>query len=192
MSALASAALGLSIVLAGCAEPIPGDTANQDTGDTSEESDTGGEPWEPIPARQNINLSSIVVNQAVDVPVANNGVWVGPNERNTFVVGNRDTLLRGFWEIPEDWVDRPITARLQLRYPDGTEETQEKTLTIDGPSFPGDLNRAFTFPLIAAQFPPGLQYQMTLWEAEPGHDDLPESTTVIASPVSGPFISCNA
>ena len=183
---LASSSIGLSILLAGCGTPVTGETATTTDGsETNAEESESGEEYEPIPARQNINLSSIVVNQAVDVPVANNGVWVGPNERNTYVVNGRDTLLRGFWEVPEDWVPRPILARLQLRFPDGSEATKELVVNVEGASFPGDLKRAFNFPLLATEFPAGLKYQMTLWEAEAGHEDLPESTTVIASPASG-------
>lgn len=156
--------------------------------DEAEAGDDGTDedaPWEPTPARGDIHLSSVVVNQGVDVTIANAGEWVGPAERNTYVVANRDTLLRGFWEIPQDWIPRPITAQLELRYPDGTTETFTDTKVIDGPSFPGDINRAFFFPLVAEQFPYGVQYHMTLWEAEEGHEDERESTTVIESPIGG-------
>ncbi|HLT36602.1 MAG TPA: hypothetical protein VK034_09955, partial [Enhygromyxa sp.] len=138
-----------------------------------------------IPARGDINLSSVVVNQGVDVPIANSGVWVGPAERNTYVVSGRDTLLRGFWEIPDDWVARDIRAQLELRYPDGTTDVLNDIKHIAGPSYPGDLDRSFFFALVAAQFPPGVQYHMSLWETGPGFEDQRESTTVIESPIGG-------
>ena len=80
-------------------------------------------------------LFALVVNQGVDVPISVDGEWVGPADRNTYVVGNRDTLLRGFWEIPEDWTGREITAVLELKYPDGAVETHKDTKTVDGPAF---------------------------------------------------------
>ncbi|PRP97424.1 hypothetical protein ENSA5_34160 [Enhygromyxa salina] len=141
--------------------------------------------WEPIPARGDIALSHVVVNQGVDVPIAVAGEWVGPADRNTYVVGNRDTLLRGFWEVPEDWVPRNITAVLQLEYPDGTSESIKNTLPVEGASFPGDFDRAFVFPLVAEQFPPGIEYHLSLWEAGPGYEDQRESTTIIESPIGG-------
>ena len=113
------------------------------------------------------------------------GEWVGPADRNTYVVGNRDTLLRGFWELPADWVPRTIQARLELRYPDGTSEILTDDKLLDAPSYPGALDRAFTFALIADQFPPGIEYHMSLWETEEGYEDQPESTTVIESPIGG-------
>lgn len=166
---------------AGCVTELA--DADSETSDTTTET---GEQWEPIPARGNIALTEVVVNQAVDVPIAVDGVWVGPEDRNTYVVSNRDTLLRGFWEIPEDWQPREITAVLEIDYPDGTSDTFSDTKLIDAPSFPGNLDRGFVFPLLAAQFPPGVAYHMSLWEAGPGAEDLPESTTVIESPIGGP------
>lgn len=155
-------------------------------GDTDTDTDTGAEiPWEPSLARGNINLSSVVVNQGVDVPIAINGEWVGPLERNSFLVSNRDTLLRAFWEIPEDWAPRDIRAQLELRYPDGSTVMRNEIRTIEGPSFPGDLKRSFLFQFSAEQFPPGLQHHLSLWETGPGFDDLPESTTVVESPRGG-------
>ncbi|KIG16426.1 hypothetical protein DB30_04470 [Enhygromyxa salina] len=178
---------GMSVLLAGC-ETDPGTDATTAASAGDSESDSGtdeGEPWEPIPARGDIVLSHVVVNQAVDVPIAVAGVWVGPQDRNTFVVANRDTLLRGFWDIPEDWVDREITGRLDLEFPDGTAVTKELDIFIDAPSYAGDLKRAFTFALIADEFPPGVKYQLSLWEAGPGFEDQRESTTVTKSPIDG-------
>jgi hypothetical protein len=181
----------------GCQDDTVGDTmadtqltgggTEDDQGEGQEGPAEGdGDPeWEPVPARGDINLKSVVVNQGVDVAIANEGVWVGPGERNTYVVSNRDTLLRGFWEIPESWVPRKIRAQLELRFPDGTNQILIDTKTIAGPSFPGDLDRSFLFPLLAEQFPPGVQYHLTLWEGEPGFEHLPPSTTVIESPIGG-------
>jgi hypothetical protein len=174
--------LALSLFMPGCET---GKSEGEGPADDGTGDGDGDAEWEPIPARGDINLSSVVVNQGVDVAVAVNGEWVGPADRNTYVVSGRDTLLRGFWEVPEDWVPRPIRAQLELRYPDGTSEVLEDTKLIDGPSFPGDIDRGFFFPLVAAQFPPGVEYHMTLWEAEEGHEDQRESSTVIESPIGG-------
>jgi hypothetical protein len=177
----------LCATLASCGDDITADTSLETTETTTGDGDGDGdiEPWEPIPARGDIALTQVVLNQGVDVPIAVDGVWVGPAERNTFVVASRDTLLRGFWDIPDDWVPRQITAVLELRYPDGTQTTITDTKMIDGPSFAGDLTRGFIFQLLAAQFPPGLEYHMTLWEAGPGAEDQRESTTVLESPIGG-------
>jgi hypothetical protein len=167
-----------------------GIAADTSTGDGDGDS-TGGDgdgdtgEWVPTPARGDINLSHVVVNQGVDVAIAVAGEWVGPADRNTYVVANRDTLLRGFWEIPDDWVDREIRAQLELRFTDGTTQTLNDIKMVDGPSYPGDIGRSFFFGLVADQFPPGVQYHLTLWEAGPGFDDQRESTTIIESPIGG-------
>jgi hypothetical protein len=183
--------LGLSpLLLGGCSTDAPSDTGPVDTEMGTEmagdgDGDGDGDAWQPIPARGDIALTEVVINQGVDVAIAVDGTWVGPADRNTFVVANRDTLLRGFWEVPEDWVPRQITAVLDLRYPDGTETSISDTKMVDGPSFAGDLSRGFIFQLLAEQFPPGLEYHMTLWEAAPGAEEQRESTTVIESPIGG-------
>jgi hypothetical protein len=174
-----------AVAAVGCGDDVTVDTS-MDTAETSGDGDGDGDgdEWEPIPARGDIALTHVVVNQGVDVAIAVDGVWVGPAERNTFVVGGRDTLLRGFWTIPDDWVPREITAVLELKYPDGTETSLTDTKLIEGPSFAGDLSRGFIFQLQAVQFPPGLEYHMTLWEAAPGAEEQRESTT-IESPIGG-------
>ncbi len=182
-SALVWAPLLTLPLLTSACEIDPGTTENS-SGTDSGDGD-GDAQFEPIPARGDINLSLVVVNQGVDVPIAVEGEWVGPEARNTYVVGNRDTLLRGFWELPEDWVPRNIRAQLELRYPDGTTETFTDDKLIDGPSYPGDFDRAFMFPLIAEQFPPGVEYHLTLWELDKIGAEQRESTTVIESPIGG-------
>jgi hypothetical protein len=173
---------GLALASSGCAV----DTVEDGLGDeASEDSDTGEPVFEPVPARGDINLSSVVINQGVDVPIAVAGEWVGPADRNTFIVANRDTLLRGFWEIPADWVPRTIQAQLELRYPDGTVQVLINNTVVDGPSFPGDLKRAFVFPLVADQLPPGIEYHLSLWDIDPIAADQRESTTITESPIGG-------
>jgi hypothetical protein len=178
-----------ALLLAGCQVTGGGDTSTSmgtaETGDGNATEGETGEPWEPILARGDIELTQVVVNQGVDVPIGNLGVWVGPLDRNTYVVSGRDTLLRGYWTIPEDWAPRNITAVLDLRYPDGTEVQKTDTKMIDGPSFAGDFNRGFLFQLLADEFPPGVQYHLALWEAGPGAEEQRESTTVIESPLDG-------
>jgi hypothetical protein len=173
-------------VVAGCGVDGSTDTSLDDTETVGDgDGDGDAEPWQPIPARGDIALTQVVINQGVDVPIAVDGVWVGPAERNTFVVASRDTLLRGYWALPEDWVPREITAVLELHYPDGTDTSVSDTKMIAGPSFAGDLSRGFIFQLLADQFPPGLEYHMSLWEAGPGFEDQRESTSVLESPIGG-------
>jgi hypothetical protein len=73
-------------VLAGCGVDGSTDTSLDDTETVGDgDGDGDAEPWQPIPARGDIALTQVVINQGVDVPIAVDGVWVGPAERNTFV-----------------------------------------------------------------------------------------------------------
>ncbi len=160
-----------------------GDGDSDSTSDTGTGTDTGGDG--DMPARGDIALTTVVVNQGIDVPIAVDGVWVGPGDRNTYLVGNRDSLIRAYWTIPEDWVAREIKATLDIEYPDGTKDTLTSTKMVEGDAFPGDLNRGFYWSLIGDAFDPGLKFQVKLWEAGPGYEDQRESTTVLTSPLDG-------
>lgn len=178
-------------MLFGCTDDTTGDTTTAASGGTAEEEDSGSEDTgqgQDIPARGNISLTTVVVNQGVDVPVAVDGVWVGPAERNTYLVGNRDSLIRAYWTIPEDWTPRMMKATLDIEYPDGTKKTLTSEKFVEGDSYPGDLDRGFYWSIVAAEFDPGLIFHVKLWEAEAGHEGLPESTTLIESPVDGPHL----
>ena len=187
LSSLAPSPWAWTLVLPLLAFPLTGCPDDSTSADADEVgSDDEGEPWVAEPARGNIVLRDVVVNQGVDVAIAHDGVWVGPAERNTYVVADRDSLLRAYWEIPEDWEARPITARLDLTYPDGTEVSYEDTKMVETASFAGDLDRGWYFGLLADEFPPGLVFHISLWEGEEGHSDIPESSTVIEAPLDGP------
>jgi hypothetical protein len=45
---------------------------------------------------------------------------VSGTERNARLVGGRDTLIRGFFNIDEGWIARDIECRLRLEFGDGT------------------------------------------------------------------------
>ena len=180
----------LSCVLAvlGCTDKGTGDDEAASVGesDSTSDSDSGDTGVaQDIPARGDIALTTVVVNQGVDVPIAVDGVWVGPAERNTYLVGNRDSLVRAYWTIPDDWVARDIKATLDLEYPDGTKKTLTDTKMVDAAAFAGDLNRGFYWSLIGDAFDPGLKFQVKLWEAGPGFEDQRESTSVLVSPLDG-------
>ncbi len=186
--------LVLLVPMAACTienSPSPNPTTSGDIGEdigeeTSDDQDTGGSGQGLVTARGDIALTLVVTNQGVDVPIVNNGEWVGPADRNTYVVANRDTLLRAFWEIPEDWEPREITARLELIYADGTTKTFTDPKLVEGPSFAGDIERNFWFALLAEEFPPGVQFQISLLEDGEASAHIRESTTVTQAPSAGP------
>ncbi|MFV8755949.1 hypothetical protein ACNOYE_35810 [Nannocystaceae bacterium ST9] len=177
----------LSALLLGCTDDISGSDTTTTNGDDVAESDTTGDTGaeQDIPARGDIALTTVVVNQGVDVPIAIDGVWVGPEDRNTYLVGNRDSLVRAYWTIPEDWVAREIKATLDVEYPDGTKKTLTDVKMVDDDAFAGDLDRGFYWSLIGDAFDPGLKFQIKLWEAGPGFEDQRESTSILVSPIAG-------
>ena len=155
-----------------------------DEGTSDEAADTG-EPFEPVPARGDIVLTEVAVNQGVEVTIATDGEPVA--EPNTVLVAGRDALIRAYWAIPPDWQARPIEARLELGYPDGTGESASSVVMVDGASSPASLDQSWSFRVPAEALRAGTTYHLSLWEAGPGAEDLPTSTTVIAAPIGGPL-----
>jgi hypothetical protein len=162
-------------------------TVGDEASGTAGTEDTGS-PLLEVPARGNISISQVVVNQGVDVPIAENGVWVGPAERNTYLVGDRDSLIRAYWTIPDDWTPRMIRATLDVSYPDGTTKTLISEKLVDDDSYAGSLDRGFWWSFVGQEFDPGLTFQVKLWEMEDGYEAYPESdaSAVLAAPLDGP------
>ena len=186
------------VTVTGCGDSASGteDTGTQPVGSTTADDDestgevptTGGEestgaPFEPIPARGGLKIAKIEVNPGVAIKIEENGVGVPGEDRNAFVPKNRDTLFRVFVDVPDDWTPRNIEARLELSG-GGVDETLSKAFLIEADTFDGQLTGPF-FGLPAEQVVPGLKYRVSLWEAEPGQEALPEPSEPPVSPKSG-------
>ncbi|HET6585421.1 MAG TPA: hypothetical protein VFG69_18310 [Nannocystaceae bacterium] len=146
-------------------------------------STTGGAAFEPIPAR-GIVVSSIEANQGVGVPIFANGTWVPAGSRNAELVKDRNMLVRAFWEIEPDFVPREIEARIDLHLPDGSIESAAKTVLVEGPSDPADLDQSFWWGLPQEMLVPGVEFQITLWETDFGQEGTPEPSPLPAFPAS--------
>ncbi|MBL4685631.1 MAG: hypothetical protein JKY37_13635, partial [Nannocystaceae bacterium] len=96
-------------------------------------SSTGTAP--PMVVARDISIGLVEANQGVAVDIAREGAWLGPADRQAPLMQNRITLVRTFWEIPDDWQPREIEAHLVLRFADGTAETKIDRKLIDDVSF---------------------------------------------------------
>lgn len=182
--ALASCvALGL-----GCAEPgaddDSSDTSTGDTGDgdgDGDEDGTGGDTA-GAPAR-GIHITEVEANQGTAILIGKEGEWVGPADRNAFMIRDRDTLVRLQHTVDEDWIPREIIGVLHLRDEVSGEELGVRTrpLVIQGPSDPKGLDSEFFFSILADEAQPGLSYWVELiegGEAPPGVEALSDGTNV--------------
>jgi hypothetical protein len=193
---LTSGALSMSLMLAlaGCGDESGGGEEAEagesgsagETGPVTDgEEPTTGEPFTPIPARGGIVLTRIEANPGVAVPIGLDGKEVGGPDRNAFIPKNRDLLVRAFFEVPDDWTPREIEARLTLTG-GGVDLEKTQKLMVTKSSFAGQLESTFYIGVEAEYVVPNLKYQISLWEAGPGAEDLPEPAAPAVVPVAGP------
>jgi hypothetical protein len=142
-----------------------GDGDGGESGDAEGDGDGDGEIPEGLPAR-GISLTEVEANQGTAILIGLNGEWVGPTERNAYMIRDRDTLIRTQHVVDEGWIPRDITGVLHLIDANGNElPPRYRTFTVMGDSDPRDLNTEFYFSVLAEEAQPGLSYWVELREA---------------------------
>lgn len=180
LTIVAMAALSLA-----CAPDSDGDADTAGDGDTSGEDSEGGdgdgdgEIPEGPPAR-GISLTEVEANQGTAILIGRDGEWVGPTERNAFMIRDRDTLIRTQHVVDPGWIPREITGVLHLIDADGNElPPRSRTFMVMGDSDPRDLGTEFYFSVLADEAQPGLAYWVELREAtDTDVEALPEGINV--------------
>ena len=143
-------------------------------GDGGGESSTAAEPeFVPYPAR-GVRLSEVFANQGVGVPIVRDGAWVDGSGRNAALIPGRTTMIRGYWELDDDFEPRSIMARLTLTMPDGTQEVAERPFEVKEESTPSQIDTNMYFVIPGELIPVGVQFQIELFETQNGFEDLPE------------------
>lgn len=182
----------------GCSDDKTGDGASlggDETGATSEDPTSGGSTgaaFTPIPARGGILINRVEANSGVAVAIGRDGAWVDGSGRNAYLPARRDTLIRAYVDVPDDWVGRELEGRLRLTGGGVDKELSMKT-TISADSRDADIASTFYWGVEAADVQPGLKYSVTLWEAAPGQEDAPDGEVPPVSPLAGPaFIGIEA
>lgn len=162
-------------------------TASDDTGDNGDGDGDTSSNFEPVPAR-GITITKVTANHGVNVSLANGDQWVDGTGREARLVSGRDTIIRIYHQLDPNWVERDIVARLELTVGGETYEfeTEPKTIVTDTIDTYLDGGLYFALPAEAAEdyTNPDARFQVSLWEVEPGGEDLPELVNV--SPASGP------
>ncbi|MBV1861010.1 MAG: hypothetical protein KUG77_21515 [Nannocystaceae bacterium] len=155
------------------------------TSGADESGTTAVEPdFEPYPAR-GVRLSEVFANQGVGVPIVRDGIWVDGSGRNAALIPERTTLIRGYWELDEDFEPRIIMARLIMSYPDGTQEIADRTFEVNGPSRPAEIDSNMYFVIPGELLPVGVKFQIELYETEYGYEGLPEPEQYAYPPQPG-------
>ena len=181
---LASVALVLPAVA--CADD-PNQDENGGT-DSAGDGDGDGDVPTDIPAKGGIQVSGVVVNQGIEVPIAGEAQeWVGPADRNgVIIVKERNTFIRAYWTIPADWSPREIRGTLTLFKPGGEEVVFVDKVLVDGASDPNNFGtRQFLWQVEGQHMVPGVRFQVELTEVDPAFFDLPADGAATVSPASG-------
>ncbi len=142
-----------------------GDGDTDGDGDAEGDGDGDGEIPDGPPAR-GISLTEVEANQGTAVLIGREGAWVGPTERNAYMIRDRDTLIRTQHVVDEGWIPREITGVLHLRDANGNDlPLRSRTFMVMGDSDPRDLNTEFYFSVLADEAQPGVSYWVELREA---------------------------
>jgi hypothetical protein len=155
------------------------------TGDTVGDGDGDAEPFTPVPAR-GITIKGVSANHGINVFIARDDQWVGGDGgREGRLVSGRDTLFRVYHEIDPDWVERDIEARLKITLNGGEvkEFKTQKTIVVDTSDNYLDGGLWFALPAAEGFTDPAVKFQVSLWEVEPGGENMEEHINV--SPASG-------
>lgn len=186
-----SLALTLALVALGACgddDTMVGDTdAATSTFETDSEgatSGTTGVPFEPYPAR-GLAITKVEANAGVAVPIGLDGGGVDGGGRNAYIVPRRNTLIRVFLDVGDDWVERDIEARLTLIHSDGSEEEFSEVFTIAEDTRDGQIASSPYFGLDAESLRPGVRYKVSLWETGWGYEEQAEPDPPPMLPVDG-------
>lgn len=204
--AITALSLALGSMAVGCGDSVAGE-GEGDAGSTStttatatpttgggegSSSESTGAPFEPFPARGGVQIVRVEANPGVAIKLEENGAWVGGADRNGFIPKGRDTLFRVFLDVPDDWTPRRLEVRLALSGGGVDEELVDQFL-IEADTFENGLDTGPYFGVPAEFIVPNLKYRVSLWEAEPGQEALPEPATPPVTPADGPaFVGVEA
>ncbi|MFV8754212.1 hypothetical protein ACNOYE_27020 [Nannocystaceae bacterium ST9] len=170
-----------------CAEPAGNEDDIADEGESSSAGDESESETGPIPESlaHDIDISLVEINQGVATPIAIEGEWIGPADRNAQIVANRDSLLRAHWTLAPEFEPREILGRLTIEPPAGEPIVRDQIADISADSYPGDLSRTFTWDLVADAMLPGTKFSVSLWEVDPSFAALPPPELPPISPRDG-------
>ena len=125
------------------------------------------------PAR-GISIVSVEANQGVGVTLLEGESYIGPDERNAYLVRNRDTLVRFQHVIddPDRWIPRELTGILHIVPPgeDADELLRVRTIYVEEDSDPRKLGENFFFSLLADEAVPGTRFWLELRESDSAID----------------------
>lgn len=160
-----------------------GDEIGDADSDSSEEDTEAGEPAMWVPAR-GITITEVEANQGTRVPIGGaDGAWVDGAGRNTFLAGDRDTLIRVHFDVDPGWQPHDVLARLTVDHPSLAEPiVREQTIMmLESESTPTALARTFYFGLVQTngETIPNSTYQVELFERDTEQNpELPELANV--------------
>ena len=194
MCVAGAASLGLLSLSAGCGDDTisatdqddeQSETASSGTGPTSTDTDEPPAP-ELGGAAMGISIVGVEANQGTAIALTDGADYLPPDQRNAYLVRDRDTLIR-FQHVIDDpaaWIDRDLTGFLHVYPADGGEElVSERKLFVTADSDPRNLDTNFYFSLLAEDAKPGSGFWLELRESDAAIDVSGLNEGVSAAPL---------
>jgi hypothetical protein len=167
-----AASLALLSALAGCGDDTVGASDETATDGTDQTTDDPLPPELGGPA-MGISIVGVEANQGTGVALTNGADYIEPDQRNAYLVRDRDTLVR-FQHVIDDpaaWIDRDLTGFLHVVPADGGEEiVSARQLFVTADSEPRNLDTNFYFSLLATDAKPGASFWLELRESDKAID----------------------
>jgi hypothetical protein len=164
-----------------------GGTSSEQTGGPDSGS-TGTQTPTPEPGSmyaRGLRLTRVTANQGVQIEIGRDGAMVPGEERPGFVIANRNTMVRAFWELPDDWEPREIEGRLTITMPDGTEQAADQTVLVQGESMDSNRDTTFWWYLPAEVVQNGIEFRVELFETDESYQSEPEPDPLPVIPLEG-------
>lgn len=130
-----------------------------------DDSGTTGPDMAALEYAAGIRLTRLVVNQAVQLTLVEDGVDVAPSDYPARMIGSRRTLVRAFWNLHAGFTPHELVGRLKVDYPDGHQEIHDRTVMVAGEST--DDTFAFDWLLEPEQVVPGMAIRVQALEPDP-------------------------
>jgi hypothetical protein len=140
--------------------------------DTGEDADPDTDPQQIL--ARDVGISDMFVNQGVRIQIVDDGYMIPTAQRPTNIIAGRTALIRGYWDIPDDFEPRLIQGRLYVDTGSGEETMHSSVVRVEGESFDGDVGRSFWWILDGEDVTSSTGFRVELWEAKPGQEDEPE------------------
>lgn len=136
---------------------------------------------------RDISLTTVSINQAVEVDVGSGNTLIPVSNRNGRIIRDRDALFRARWQVQSGFSTRSLEARLTVNVGGTNTKTYFDTRTVSstGSANPGSYNGTFRWAVDGADIQSGTTFSVGLYEIDDSYATTPLPSPPPRLPTSG-------